>query len=399
MVIFKRLMEFLAAAAVGSGTVAAQAQPPETNLQPVATSVNAASSRPDAARSEKVSLTGDHDSLYNPASANVAHDVFDKYRTVVFSERHSKTNYDFLAQNPDFFKQLADHGGRYMLAEIPIAAAPMMHAYFTDVIDERGLDKRLEKLFKEAEFSSEDSVPDMIKSVTAACKTAKKAGIEIVASDFRILMEKNYPMTSDVYGIADIEGRDDMVRDQTMIALNDWRTSTGKTFAESPDDIREIADRMAKQRESMPKEQQEIYDQQVQFRQTSPQDNKFAQFYQNERQYRYYNRIVGPEEPAMFMNGLAHFSEAGSIGNWIESSSPKNRGTVAGIALFSRADQKEVNEWQQRDSARSANHINYKIFPQDREIYDEGDRLVKPDDSQKQPIPKTTGPQMKPAFN
>ncbi len=270
-------------------------------------------------------------SLYTSQSEDVSKEMFRKNNTVFFGEIHDDVNFKFLADNPAFFREAASRGARFMFVELQVTDTPLFKAYFNGKITEEKFEYML--AHGNTLHQSGDTSASYAKQIVSLCKTAKDNNIEVLPSDFRGFA-RSATLTTDGFGIPDITGRNDAVRDQTLQSLAEFRREKGIDYPVTDDDVATFRFMHEKRIARLPEDQKQKFDVDSMKRQQELMKDKDPanRIYQDEAQFAYYRRLVKPGEKSMFMGGTQHFHSADGIDNLIEQN---GYGAVTGVQLLS----------------------------------------------------------------
>jgi hypothetical protein len=274
-------------------------------------------------------------SLYTPSAEPVARELFARNDVVIIGEIHHNTNIKFLADNPAFFREAARNGVKSIYIELPVQMLPATEDYFADRLSEADFNAIMIEHFKNVwlQWGSGNN-RDYAQQYIALCKTAKDHGVKIVPTDFRLV--KDIITTTDMYGIPDIEGRDDIVRTLTLKTANLYTTETGKSRPITSDEqtvFRKLYQRLS---EELPDDEKEILrltrSERLAIWNSHNENNSTMAAYQNELQARYIARTPH-EKKIAFIGGSHHFYQNGSIGDYAHTNGYRK---IAGIELIAR---------------------------------------------------------------
>lgn len=348
MKIIKRMSTALIAGLAFSTAMATEPAPtPESVLQ---SAFEAASALPAPARS-----------LYIAASEKIAKDAFRNSDAVIIGELHHNTNYKFLADNPAFFREAAKNGVKTIYIELTTQFLPATEDYFAGRLQEDDFKIIITNHFKTVWLQWSGDAKDYAEQYVALCKTAKQSGLKVVPSDFRF--GEDEAATSDIYGIPDIENRDDAVHALTLKTIKIYTDETGKARPVTTDDLIRFRKLYLELQGSLTDEEKQAWEAAKRARKTewskhNKSDDTLAA-YQNELQARYIAR--SPHEKIIFIGGSRHFYQYNSIGDYARKN---GYGHITGIELIAEngAIWRQGLEDAQSKASRLAGHqYQYRI--------------------------------------
>lgn len=336
-------------------------------------------------------------SLYTPYAGEIARDLFSKHNTIFLAEVHDDVNYKFLADNPDIFKQAAQRGGQYLFAELPVLYSPLFKSYFDGKLTESAFEQKMIDHTPGQKFTSGDSIESYAKQIVATCKTARENNIRIVPSDFRDIGEES-KMTSDVYGIPDINDQHDSVHALTLLSLKEFQATQKIDHPVTVEDHKYFLSLHNNRINNLSPNQRELFEKDSAARIAEiGKDNTGSKIeYQDKMQFNYYSRLVAPGEPSLFFGGANHFQGANGIDNLIQQN---GYGSVGGVlmlsehgALFDKlindfnkaAQNPDLPQYAQKtisriiEEVKNADIVEYTIHTETGDAFDRNGKILAP---------------------
>lgn len=341
----------------------------------------------------KAALPAPERSLASDKSRGIADKCFKNSNVLIVAEPHDMTNNKYLADNPAFFDGVNAKGGKYVFAEFPVEINGLVGNFMAGNISKPQFINEYLKFGYEA--TSGDSRQELAKQTAAFCETAKNSGLNVIASDFRFIRGKG--ISSDAYGIPDIQNSNDMVRKVTMAALGDLKLYNGHDYVMNHSDHEAFSAFHYSAIHSLSAEDRAQLDADIQERTDmatlwEPDDRNNCK-YQNMLQFDLFQRLVEPGGSAMFFGGWDHFTGDDDMSRLMQG---RGYGHPAKVLLLSDAGMFANKFTISVTGASYSPWFDYTINSETGRLVGENGELM-PENAEK-PAPAVTVPKQEGSF-